>query len=160
MKNIVFVTPSIGFGGAAKMLVYVANCLCQRGHNVSIINFNLTSKSIDHKVDERIKIYNHNVELHGFKRLKSVSFINDIAKKERADVLIGFTLFPNVYNVFSSKMIGVPCIMSERGDPYITLKNGFLDKIFVKIINSSTGGVFQTDGAKAFYGKGAGYRKR
>ncbi len=153
MKNILFITPSLGFGGAAKMLAFVANSLAQRGHKVSIINLNLTGAETNQKLDENVKIYDYKEKLHGVKRLKTVKYIKSIAKQEKTDVIIGFTLFPNLYSVFAAKSLKIPSIISERGDPYITV-SGILDKIIIRIVNTSLGGVFQTDGAKEFYGKG------
>lgn len=154
MKSILFLTPSLGFGGAAKMLAFVANSLAERGHKVSIINLHLTGAQTNQKLDENVRIYDYNEKANGIKRFKTVSYIKEIAKKEKADVIIGFTLFPNLYSVFASKSLKIPSIISERGDPYITLNGGILSKVFVKIINRSSGGVFQTGGAKNFYGKG------
>ena len=38
MARIIFITNSIGFGGAEKMLTFVANSLSERGHTCAIVN--------------------------------------------------------------------------------------------------------------------------
>lgn len=152
--NIVFVTTSIGYGGASKMLIYVANQLCGRGHRVSVINLNITAQGVDQKVDDKVTIYDVDGRRNGFQKLKCINEIVKIAKKEKAELLIGFTLFPNVFACLAGKRLGIPSVMSERGDPYRTIGKDFVSKAFLWIINRSKGGVFQTDGAKDFYGKG------
>lgn len=62
-------------------------------------------------------------------------------------------MFPNFYAKVASIFTGVPSIMTERGDPYVTITNGIKDKILLKFINSSKGAVFQTKGASEFYSK-------
>ena len=60
MKKIVFITNSLGFGGAEKMLTFVANSLCERGYDCCIINLNAIDDYINEKqqkVDRRILVY-------------------------------------------------------------------------------------------------------
>lgn len=152
--NIVFVTTSIGYGGASKMLTYVANQLCGRGHSVAIINLNITAQGVAQKVCDQITVYDVDGKKNGFRKLECVNEIVKIAKKEKADLLIGFTLFPNVFACLAGKRLGIPSIISERGDPYRTIGKDLISKVFLWIVNRSKGGVFQTGGAKEFYGKG------
>ncbi len=156
MKNVLFITQSLGFGGAAKMLAFVANSLAGRGYKVSIINLNLTGIESSQQLNENVKVYEFKDRIRGLKRFNVLKRINRIAQNENADIIIGFTLFPNLYSVLSSKMLRISSIISERGDPNITIATakGLKNKLVLKIINCSRGGVFQTDGAKDFYGKG------
>lgn len=151
--NILFITPSIGYAGAAKMLTFVANNLSQRGHQVSIVNLNLVSRGVFQPIDERIRIYDLDDTVSGIKRITCLKKLTAIAKKVQADVLIGFTAFPNMYVRMVGKLCGIPSIMSERGDPNCTFGKGFKDRLALQIINGCTGGVFQTGGAQEFYGK-------
>lgn len=152
--NIVFVTQSIGFGGAAKMLTFVANELSNRGHRVSIINLSITATGVSQPVNEEITIYDVDSNRHGLKKLKCVNDIVEIAKKVNADVLIGFTIFPNAFVSLAAMRLGIPSIISERGDPYkLDIENKVI-RLFLWLVNRSRGGVFQTEGAKEFYGKG------
>lgn len=58
-----------------------------------------------------------------------------------------------MYATLVGKTLKIPSIISERGDPAITLPNTFKDRILKLIIDSASGGVFQTNGAKDYYGK-------
>lgn len=156
--NIVFITAALGLGGAEKMLVFVANSLFERGHQISIINLHTITdyeEKQTQNIHNEIRVYDIPGEGKNFlKRISQLISIKKIAKENKADVIVGFKLFPNLYAKLAGLMINVPSIMSERGDPYRTLSGGLLSKSLVSIINGSSGGVFQTEGAKEFYGKG------
>ncbi len=153
MHNIVFITKSLGFGGAAKMLAFIAESLAMRGHSVCIINMHATAdvSGYERPVSERITL--HTLVSEG--RAKQIKEIKKVTKDFDADIIIGFTELPNALAKITSLMLHIPSIMSERGDPKRTgVGKGFKNALVLKLINASKGGVFQTDGAKAFYGKG------
>lgn len=162
MKKIVFITNSIGFGGAEKMLVFVANSLSARGHKCCIINLN----AIGDYINEKKQKLEDGVVLHTIqpqdsntnKHLYRVKSIKAIAKSFGADIIIGFTSYPNFYAKIVGLSLRIPTIMSERGDPSKTTNNSLKSKFVDFFINRSKGGVFQTEGAMSFYGKGL--RKR
>lgn len=157
MKNVMFITNGLGFGGAEKMLCFVANQLSRREYNISIVNLNSVPNYIKTKaqpLDENIRIYEVKTSnRRGFRRFEQISKVSKIAKEVKAEVIIGFTAMPN----FIAKVVGlicnIPSIMSERGDPFITWSKSFADKVLLYFINRSKGGVFQTEGAMKFYSK-------
>lgn len=156
MKKVLFLTNSLGFGGAEKMLTFVANSLAFRGHSVSIINLNTALEYVNqHKrtVDDAVAVF----ELEQNNRASNkdkLKFVLRIAKEKRPDVIIGFTNYPNMYAKIVGTLLCVPSIMSERGDPVRTSGHTLKAKLSFAIINRSKGGVFQTEGAREFYGKG------
>ena len=153
MKNILFITNSLSFGGAAKMLVFIANSLSERGHCVSIANLKSTVNVTDYErpVNENITIF----RISSKNKFETIRDLVKIGKQHKTDIIIGFTSFPNLYAKIVGSMLHIPSIMSERGDPSRTKgKNKIKNFVFSFIINRSKGGVFQTDGAMAYYGKG------
>lgn len=153
MKNVLFVTASLGFAGAAKMLVFVAESLTARGYNVKIANLENTTTAIEYKrnVSDKIEVIN----LSGLGTKDQLLKTRKVAKKMNADIIVGFTEIPNVMARIVGFSLGIPSIMSERGDPARTgVGKGLKNRIVLEIINTSPGGVFQTEGAKEFYGKG------
>ncbi len=156
MLRIIFITNSIGFGGAEKMLTFVANSLSERGHICAIVNLGAVPEYVNvykQNIDEHIDVFNVKDKVQQKKRKAEIKAVAQYAKEFHADVLIGFTNFPNMYATVVGKMLKIPSIISERGDPAITLPNTFKDRILKLIIDSASGGVFQTNGAKAYYGK-------
>ncbi len=152
-----FISNSIGFGGASKMLCFVAQNLAERGYGVSIINLHSTNGAdvFERNIDKKIKtIRAMDVPSGENKNLFRIKEIVNAAKAFDADVLIGFTTYPNMYAKIAGTILGIPSIMSERGDPSRTMGCGLHSRLAKWIIDRSKGGVFQTDGAMTFYGKG------
>ena len=161
--KVLFVTLSLGFGGAEKMLTFVAESLSKRGHAVSIANLNCVPAYVNlHRraISEDISV----TEASGDRRksaMDKVRFVLDVAKKEKADVVIGFTEIPNVIARIVGMILGIPSVMSERGDPARTgVGRGLKNSMVLRLINGSKGGVFQTEGARDFYGRGLRRRGR
>ena len=142
------------------MLVFVASSLAKRGHTVSIANLNRVPEYVnEHRrnIDDSISVYENDDGLHSIS--SDLKFLTRVAKETKPHIVIGFTEIPNVVARLISLLRGIPSIISERGDPArFGLGKGLKNGIVFKIINSSRGGVFQTEGARDYYGKGL--RKR
>lgn len=152
MKKILFITTSISYGGAAKMLAFVAEHLASKGHQVSIAN--LQEAASDQKsVDSRITLYDigHNGRAAG--RLTQIRQLNALAGKIKPDVIVSFKYTPNLLAAVVGKLRRIPVIISERGDPGVSgvKTRHFRAKLYWKIINSANGAVFQTEGAMKQY---------
>jgi len=163
MARVAFITNSLGYGGAEKILAFVANCLSERGHNCAIINLNVSPSDINvhmQPINRDVQVYTvGNVPEKYNKNTFRIKEIKRTSQEFGADVLIGFTVFPNIYAKIVGTMLRIPSIMSERGDPERTKGNNLLKEEVSKfIINRSSGGVFQTPEAMEFYGRGL--RKR
>lgn len=151
-KSIVFITNSIGFAGAAKMLCFVAESLAERGHKVHICNLQtaVDAKDYERTLSEKTELY----LVKSKNRQGHIREIYNYCKNVECDVIIGFTEIPNLYAKIVSFMLGIPSVMSERGDPARTgVGIGLKNWISFQIINSSKAGVFQTEGAKRYYAK-------
>ena len=163
MKNILFITASVGYGGAEKILCFVANNLLKRGYNVRVVNLKnaVGADGYTQKFDKNIEVIDASSSskkvLRRFAQIKAVS---QIAKDFKADVIIGFTSMPNFIAKMVSLRLHIPSIISERGDPFITWSKSLADKVLLYFINRSSGAVFQTEGAGEFYSKGLQKRGR
>ena len=157
MKKIVFVSNSLGFGGAEKMITFIANELSKKENECVIINLNTFESYVNERmqeIDSKVKIITLDKPI-GNKRIYHIKKIFEISKKYKADILIGFTTFPNIYVRIVGFFLRVPSIISERGDPNRTKGySKFKNYITKKIINTSKGAVFQTPGAMEYYGNG------
>lgn len=153
MKNIGFITVGLGFGGAEKMLCFVANELSKRGNNVFIFNLNTVPDYVSDKfqyLEERIHIF----EVSNGGILSKINLITRLAKENKIDILIGFTSKPNLLARVVAMRLRIPSIISERGDPTKTSVGSFKSRLMKFVINTSRGGVFQTEGAMKYYGRG------
>lgn len=153
MRNtLLFVTTSLGYGGAAKILCFVAKSLSKQGYGVHIANIMSTDTRILQELPETVKVHTASSEKgRGIRRLDQLRKVKKIAKEIEADIIIGFTYYPNIIASIVAKQLGIKSIVSERGDPYRTIGKDFVAKLTLAIINSADGGVFQTEGAMEFY---------
>lgn len=158
--TVLFLTNSIGYGGAEKMMNFVTDKLCKSGIKVVVFNMNTIPKDItdvQQKINDNVLLVNReNCESRN--NLAIIKDIIRIIKNYSVDVIIGFTLFPNFYAKVASLITGIPSIMSERGDPNVTISKSVKDRILLYFVNRSRGAVFQTKEASLFYS--VGLRKR
>ena len=151
--KILFITNSIGYGGAEKMMNFVTDTLVANGNSVIILNLNTISRDIS-KYQQNLNPAIQVINLESPKINRHIVFISrirSVIKKEEIDVMLSFTMFPNFYAKIASLITGVPSIMSERGDPNRTFNKGIKDRIIRFFINHSAGAVFQTKEASMFY---------
>lgn len=136
------------------MLRFVAESLAKRGFQVHIANIRSTTNigEYERTVEDIVTVHNiKTIDIVVFKRLVQVLEIHKLCKKIEADVVIGFTMYPNLMARLVGWSCKIPAIMSERGDPSKTFGKKILDKVIIAIINRSSGGVFQIPGAMNFY---------
>ncbi len=153
-KTLLFVTSSLSYGGAAKVLCFVATSLGEMGYDVHIANIMSTDTKVEQKLPDYITVHAASSDMRrGVRRLNQLAKVTKIAKNIGADVIIGFTYYPNLIASIVGKKLQIKSIISERGDPYTTIGNDVASKLLLSVINSASGAVFQTDGAMQFYGR-------
>lgn len=153
--RVLFLTNSIGYGGAEKIMNFVTHSLSEAGHDVTIFNIDAVPTDIaqvKQSIDAKIRIVNRKHD-NGNRHISIIKQVCSIIRSNKIDLMIAFTMFPNFYAKIASLITGVPSIMSERGNPYITFTDSFKDKILKFFINRSRGAVFQTKEASLFYSK-------
>lgn len=156
-KKILFVTDSFGYGGAVKQLVFVADGLLNRGWQVAILNLNQDKGSGDNRtVDKNIQLFVANIQYSGTVKYNYnlVKYTIKVTKQYEPEIIVGFTEIPNFCVSVAGRICGIPSVISERVDPFVTYKDVRLPlKIKLWCINRATGAVFQTKQASEFYSK-------
>lgn len=150
--DLLFILPNIGYGGASKILAFVANSLSKsESYHINILVYENTDILQD--IDSRVKIHFITKKFNKvvIKRLQYLREIYAAVKEINPDLIISFLNFPNLYSVIVGKLLSIPVIISERGDPYQRKKK--FDHCFDIIYNMADGAVFQTPGAKSYFGK-------
>lgn len=156
--NITFITNSLGVGGAEKMLVCVANNLSNKGYKVTIVNYDSVRNNLhDYKraIDKSIKVISYSSQYSGIRlKFDKILFTYRTARQYQADVLVCFTSFPSFVGKIVGGLLKIPSIMSERGNPYVTInKKNLNTRLELFVINHSDGAVFQIQGASEFFSK-------
>lgn len=152
--NIGFIINNLSFGGAEKMAAFVANSLALRGHNVTI--FVLSNEGNTRQtISDSIYVFYYNRTQSKNIYIQYFNWINNLRpliKKNGIQILVSFLLKPNLVCTILGKLLKIPSIISERGDPYTAFNDGRLvTKILLWIYNHSNGAVFQTKEASQFY---------
>ena len=138
---ITFITNSVSLGGAEKMLVFVANSMSDRGHTVTIINYNnstgYNANNYQQIINKSINVITYSGKYSGIKlTIDKILFTLKIVRKCQPEVLVCFTSFPSFVGKIVGYLLKIPSIMSERGNPYITInKKNLHSRIELFVIN-------------------------
>jgi len=160
MKNrkMLFVIHGVGYGGAGKMIVYVANAMADFGHEV--ILFSYDNNKCNYELNSKVTLVT-NIITSKNKYQKALKSINEIRKKiiyYKPDIIISFLSDGNAYSYIASKLckIKTPLVVCERGDP--NNDNASFSKIMQLIFKNAEGAVFQTEGAQSYFKNSLGKR--
>lgn len=152
--SILFVMPSMGYGGAERVISILANNFAQKGHSVKILTTSSTKPSV-YKLNKKIQLQgipsvNAKNAAALFKLLRK---IREITKAFNPNIIISFINDVSAIMLLANLGTGYSLIHSERNDPSKTNK-GVKDKMFKFIVKlCASGFVFQSNGAKKLYPK-------
>lgn len=153
-KKILFVFHSIGYGGAAKMLTFMANELVKHGLDVYIVLYRSDGDNF-YELDSRIKVLSRgNIKCNRVVSIiRELFFVIKSCKKVSPDCIFSLMSTSSFYSFFASKLFNISWVVSERGDPYKENELGFFSRVKLKLMNYANGGIFQTEGAMKFFDK-------
>jgi len=149
-KKILFVFHKLSYGGAEKILSFVANRLAERGYKIYVYTYEGTTNY--YKFDDRvILIPEYKVcKTKKIRRIVQINQIKKVVKKTNPNLIISFLNTPNLLTILAGLATKTPVIISERGDPYQS--KGLVSKLRNHIYKFADGVVFQTYGARDYYG--------
>lgn len=154
--KLLFLNTNIGYGGASKMIAWVANQCAKNGHSVTFLTYR--DNVIRQPIDDSIKIHHKQLE-GGDTRgniIASIMWLHNYIKDNSFDLGIAF-LSPSILRMaFAAKGTKMKVLFSHRSDPYYkTPNNTILSKIISWInewaFKQADAFVFQTEMAKGFY---------
>lgn len=154
--KIVFFIPSLGSGGAERVVSVLASEFAQRGHDVHIAM--LANRNLYYPLIESVSIHYLDCEkdlgLPVIKRyLKRLSKIRHLTRTISPDVVISFMAETNIDVCLALVGIRMPIIVSERNDPAIDpasrAKQWLRRLAYLKPAHF----VFQTPDAQAYFSR-------
>lgn len=156
-NKIMFVLPSLGQGGAERVVSVLANELSKQGYEISVLM--LAANRVCYNIDEKINLVSLDCEVK-YVHLNAVKrWFNRVldARKaiidENPDVVVSFMSESNIDTCFACVGLKVPVIVSERNDPAVD-PAGQAKQLLRKIAYLRANGfVFQTPDAQAFFSK-------
>ena len=116
--RIAFFTTGMTRGGAERVIATVSNRLVNMGHEVLIIM--LKGKESEYRLEGRVRLIGANLEAGAKNAVTALKFYKHTVQSEEPDVVIAFTLKPNIMACLAKRCFGVhtPLVVSERADPF------------------------------------------
>lgn len=155
MKKIIFYINSLASGGAERAISNTASYFAEHEWNVILLTSFRTDNEYPYS-DKicRISIEEEQVQQSVFRRnLNRVKAIRDICRKQQVDVIVSFMREPNFRALIATVGLRTKTVVSIRSDPKYEYQ-GVVGKIIKCIIISrADGAVFQTNEARAYFGK-------
>ena len=150
-KTILFISPSLGNGGAERMLAHVCRMALNNGYNACVyaIGFGQSKIEYPHSCHYYKSSISSDSVIAFFKRRKEIRKIID---EEGVDLICSFTPKSTKLAVLAKRKRNVALVSSERDSPYT--RNAFKRAINGFFFGRSDIVVFQTNGAReAYHGK-------
>lgn len=147
MRKIVFVTGSMGKGGAERVISILSRHYVEKKWKVYIAM--LLHDKIEYNLSSRITIINLSSK-YGIKKgfIKVINNLRKFVKKEKPDAIVCFMAQNILLTGIAVKKMKIPLIVSERIDPS-QVKRNFIFKYFLnKIYENSSIVIFQTKRAQ------------
>lgn len=156
-KRILFVIPSLGSGGAERVICTLANELSERGYEVGVLQ--TQNESVSYPVSRAVKRFcmnaeqrygNANVFMRYYGRIRDT---RKVILEFSPDVVVSFTSNTNTDTCFAAIGLGVPVIVSERNDPAIDPDSRVKQLLRSLAYYRANGFVFQTPDAQSYFRK-------
>lgn len=146
-----FVIHALGYSGAGKMIVYLANHFSKIGYEVVIYVEEQEGKHYD--MESGVRVYQETQFFKNYytRHFRQIFQLRRRVKEINPDLVISFQTNQNALSVLATRGRNIPVIVSERGDPY--QYSNIIAKLKTWVINHAEGGVFQTKKAMQYYGK-------
>ena len=153
--KLLFLNTNIGYGGASKMIVTIANYFADAGNEVYFVTYRGTE--CHQTFSKNVCLLQETFEGTSNKILgiwRTVRFLKKLFKSKGIDIAVAF-LSPSQLRL-SLAAIGtkVKLVFSERGDPYnrhTSLSYKIINPITDYFFSRADGYVFQTNGARDYY---------
>jgi len=123
-QKIAFVLGSLTSGGAERVVTTLSNSFIKK-YDVTIITFKKSEPF--YELHDSINLVSCIDDIAPSKTLLHSLLLNfrllraliSLLKKNKIDLVIGFITMANVLTIISAKILKIPCIVSERNNPYI-----------------------------------------
>lgn len=156
--KILFLDTNIGYGGASKMIVWVANQCAKKGHDVTFLTYR--DKEVCQTLIPQVKLLQKSFEEKNSRgnAIATVKWLHKYIKTCCFDIGVAF-LTPSILRMaIAAKGTNMKLVFSQRGDPYYAAKCKSLKSKIINLLNTwafnqADGYVFQTQMAQTYYDK-------
>ena len=152
--KIAFVSANLETGGIERVVNNLSNYLIHEGHEIHIIS--TKDGKCNYFIDERVVLHvlKHDSKKNRISRvLSKVKEFRSIIKGNKFNVMLSFGSYVTIYTVVASMFLNVKIIGSERTDPSVAPESALIRKIRNIAYRCTSGMVFQTEDARAYFCK-------
>lgn len=148
--KILFVISLLKYGGAQKIISFLANNLSSRGYEVVLYTY--AGDIINYKLQNEVKVISEKKTYKNpiLNKFMPIYKTKNVIKQVNPDIVISFLTNSNFLSILGTMFSKIPVIISERSDPYY--EKGILLSFMRWFYRFADGAVFQTNGAKNYYG--------
>lgn len=154
--KILFLNTNIGYGGASKQMVWVANQCARKGYDVTFLTYR--NKNVCQLIDIHVKLVQVSLEVEDVrgKCIATIKWLHKFIMNNHFDIGVAFLSPSQLRMAFAAMGTGMKVIFSHRGDPYFgnnpkSLKSKAINWLNTWAFNQAAGFVFQTKMAQAYY---------
>ncbi|OPZ24575.1 MAG: GalNAc-alpha-(1-_4)-GalNAc-alpha-(1-_3)-diNAcBac-PP-undecaprenol alpha-1,4-N-acetyl-D-galactosaminyltransferase [bacterium ADurb.BinA186] len=147
--KIIFVTSSLGFGGAERVISELASEFSKQ-HQVLVAITSIKQKESYSCGSAAITYLSEASKLSPFQKIHK---LEALFKKWSPDVVVAFPDPCSFYAAKAAKRVGIPCICSERNAPRYSPTNPLMRIVRTWSYHLATRVVFQTEQARDYFGK-------
>jgi GalNAc-alpha-(1->4)-GalNAc-alpha-(1->3)-diNAcBac-PP-undecaprenol alpha-1,4-N-acetyl-D-galactosaminyltransferase len=123
-RRVVLVIANLGWGGAQKVMVTMANHWVEQGWDVTLISVDAELVPSYFPIHPAVTVLHLGIfaqsptPFHAVAHnLKRLAVLRRAIRDCRADAVISFLSTTNVLTLLATRALGVPVVVSERGDP-------------------------------------------
>lgn len=155
--KLLFLNTNIGYGGASKMIVWLANQCAHEGHDVTFVTYRDSTKN--QNVSNLVKHIHFDLENQnggGKGLLYTIYSLRKFIKHEKFDVATAFLPASQIRLSLACLGLKTKLLYSHRGDPYQrkkSLQMRIAENIGDWLFSFADYYVFQTVGAQQYYSK-------
>lgn len=153
--KILLLNTDLGYGGAEKMLAFVANSLAKAGYDVTFLSYrtdNNLQKLVPSVKREHIQLESEGGSIKSY--FKTVIGLRRYIRKNKYDVAIAFLLPSQIRLVPACKGTATKVLLSQRADPYHNedySHGSLISKLNEYFFGQADAYVFQTKEAMGYY---------
>lgn len=149
--KILFLNTNIGYAGASKIMVWLANLLVKEGHDVTFLTYR---DSKENQILDQNILHEHFSTNSRIKKILFIFKLHRFIKKQKFDLAIAFLTPSQIRLAASCILTSTKTLFSQRGDPYVRLpgiRNLIAKKICDLFFLFASKYVFQTNQAAQYY---------
>ena len=146
--KILFVNENLDYGGAGKILVWLANSLAENGYEVTFLTYRKGKERLSLTDNIRQTQFIFNEEESGARNvIKTAVLLRKYLKENCFDTAVAFSEPSQTRLAVAAAGLNTRCIFSQRLDPYTVEKKSLMKLVYRRADHI----VFQTEGARQFY---------